>query len=385
MERQERHRRSPPIPLDPGEFIEVSPPDLAGQACDEETPERSPLGTPVHWEESRVNHRGSTQRYPSSGRDPLDPQETSLFAGSTLEEHPKELPSDLRPALSSPSYPTNLGGSFNQRTEGHQTALSQHPASSLPGALTMNEANARLQQELSICKSDLADMKQDNNQLRLEDLSRRKKWTEMKEDSKRILLDNQNYAHSVAMYQTALQDETQRIICLETDISDKDAEIEVLSSYKFQMEDELDLLRAERTQLEIDQNQLIILSIAMGFGLMVFGALLLLLYCILRFGELHRRMDEERIPKYEVHRQFPSMPQIKEEPEGQEQYQFEVVVDPRVIFNLRRGEWPPEPFDSFMQNSSAVQGSMMDDVVNEMVEDELGGDARSNEGFVVTE
>lgn len=183
----------------------------------------------------------------------------------------------------------------------------------------------------------------------------------------------------------ALRDKTQRIFCLENDISDKDGKIEVLSSNTFQMENELNLLRAERTLLEVDQNQLIILSFAVGFGLMIFGVALILMYWIFRFGALRKKNDEEKKLMYEIHRQWPSMPQIKEEPEGQEQDRFEVVFDPRVTFNLRRGDWPPEPFEFFMKNSSAVQGVMMDDIVNEMMGEELGEDNESNEGFAVTE
>ena len=168
-------------------------------------------------------------------------------------------------------------------------------------------------------------------------------------------------------------------------ISDKDNIIEFMMTEKQDMELEFDLLRVERDQLKIEQHQLIIVLYAVGFGLMAFGMLLVVLYWILGWQILQRRMVREGRPRSRRIRRLPSMPSIKEEPRGQKEYDFEIIVNPPVSFNLNRGCWPPEPFDLWMENSSAVQGSMMDDVVNEMVEDEIGDDDQSNEGFVVTE
>lgn len=170
---------------------------------------------------------------------------------------------------------------------------------------------------------------------------------------------------------------------LQLTISEKEALLFGNHCEQLDLEEELHLVSTDRVLI---QNQLIILSCSVGFGLMVFGMVLILLYCSFRFRALQSKIEKDL--KWRICRDregVSSMSSIKEEPEGQEQDEFELVVHPRVVFNLNRGKWPPEPFDASMKNTAAINDTLMDDVIDEMMSDGLDGVDASTEGFAVTD
>ena len=153
----------------------------------------------------------------------------------------------------------------------------------------------------------------------------------------------------------------------------------------------IEAMEIQEKHLESELDQLLILLCSVGIGLMVFGVVLIVLYWILGWNAMLQRMEGEGTwlpegrPRSRRIRRLPSMPSIKEEPRGQEQDKIELVHDPQVNFNLSRGTWPPEAFDMLMENSAAVDGVMMNDVLDEMVTEGSDGVDVSIEGFAVTD